>query len=186
MAKETHTCPWWMAYSFDNPLRKLIHKPDKLFAPYVKPGMSVADIGCGMGYFSIGLARIVGESGKVYSVDIQKKMLDILLKRARQKNINHLIQPRLAAADHLNIDEQLDFVLASWMVHETDNINRFFSQVYDILKPNGLFFMTEPKMHVSHKQFEEEIKSALEASFTVADNPSVTFSHSVVLKKNLI
>ncbi len=184
MTKETHTCPWWLAYSFDNPFRKLIHNPDKLFSPYVGPGMTVADIGCGMGYFSIGLARIVGDSGKVYSIDIQQKMLDILMKRSRQKNVDHLIKPRLAATNHLNIDEKLDFVLASWMVHETGDVDHFFRQVHSILKPDGIFYMTEPKMHVDHKQFEEEIKSALESSFTVADNPSVTFSHSVVLRKS--
>ncbi len=184
MTKENHICPWWLAYSFDNPFRKLIHNPQKLFSPYVNPGMTVADIGCGMGYFSIGLARMVGESGKVYSVDIQQKMLDILMKRARQRNVDHLIQPRLATNDHLNIDAQLDFVLASWMVHETSDIDLFFNQISSILKPHGLFFMTEPKMHISRKQFEEEIKSALESSFIIADNPSVSFSHSVVLRKS--
>jgi ubiquinone/menaquinone biosynthesis C-methylase UbiE len=57
--KSGHVCPWWLAYSFDNPLRRIFHKPEKIFASMVRPGMTVADIGCGMGYFSLGLARIV-------------------------------------------------------------------------------------------------------------------------------
>ncbi len=182
--QHSHVCPWWLAYSFDNPLRRFFHNPEELFYPYVKPGMTVADIGCGMGYFSIGLARMVGEQGKVYSVDIQQKMLDILMKRAGCKGLHHRIRPRLATADNFHIDDKLDFVLASWMVHETDNVDRFFSQVHDILKPDGLFFMTEPKMHVKSERFEEEIDSALKSSFTLKNRPTVKFSHSVVLKKS--
>ncbi|MBU4143260.1 hypothetical protein KJ590_04695, partial [Patescibacteria group bacterium] len=47
-------CPWWLCYSFDNPLRRLFHDPERLLGPYVKTGMTAVDIGCGMGYFTIG------------------------------------------------------------------------------------------------------------------------------------
>ena len=73
-----HICPWWLAYTFDNPLRRLFHKPGIIFAPYISEGMIVADFGCGMGYFSIGLAKIVGDEGQVIAVDVQQKMLDTL------------------------------------------------------------------------------------------------------------
>ena len=56
-----HVCPWWLAYTFDNPLRRLIHKPEKIFDGLVQPGMTVMDVGCGMGYVTLGLAEIVGE-----------------------------------------------------------------------------------------------------------------------------
>ncbi len=72
-----HICPWWYAYTFDNPLRHLFHKPERMLAGYVKPGMTVMDIGCGMGFFSIGMARMVGEEGAVISVDLQQQMLDV-------------------------------------------------------------------------------------------------------------
>jgi 2-polyprenyl-3-methyl-5-hydroxy-6-metoxy-1,4-benzoquinol methylase len=54
-----HVCPWWLAYTFDNPIRRFFHKPDQMLAKFVKEGMTVVDIGCGMGYFSIGLAKIL-------------------------------------------------------------------------------------------------------------------------------
>ena len=82
---KTHVCPWWLAYTFDNPLRLRFHDSKKIFAPYLREGMSAVDIGCGMGYFSIGMAKIVGESGKIISVDIQQQILDTLLKRAEKK-----------------------------------------------------------------------------------------------------
>ena len=71
-----HVCPWWLCYSFDNPLRRLIHNPQRILSPYIKQGMTVLDAGCGMGYFSIGMAKMVGDSGKVIAVDLQQKMLD--------------------------------------------------------------------------------------------------------------
>ena len=78
-----HVCPWWMAYTFDNPVRKLFHNPQKIFDAYIRVGMTVMDVGCGMGYFSRGMAKLVGTSEKVIAVDLQQKMLDIMLKRAR-------------------------------------------------------------------------------------------------------
>jgi hypothetical protein len=56
-----HVCPWWGGYFIDNPLRRLLHDPEKILRTYVKPGMTVMDIGCGMGFFSIAMAKIVGE-----------------------------------------------------------------------------------------------------------------------------
>ena len=54
-------CPWWGGYFIDNPLRRLLHDPEKILRPYATPGMTVMDIGCGMGFFSIAMAKIVAE-----------------------------------------------------------------------------------------------------------------------------
>lgn len=89
MAK--HVCPWWLAYTFDNPLRSIFHKPERIFIPYLNEGMTAIDIGCGMGYFSIGMAKIVGKTGKIISVDLQQKMLDILIKRAKKAGVANRI-----------------------------------------------------------------------------------------------
>jgi ubiquinone/menaquinone biosynthesis C-methylase UbiE len=79
-----HVCPWWLAYTFDNRLRRLIHNPQKILSGYVQEGMTVMDIGCGMGYFTLGLAELVGDAGQVLAVDLQQQMLDIMMKRATQ------------------------------------------------------------------------------------------------------
>ena len=62
---EKHVCPWWLAYAFDNPLRRIFHNSEKIFTPYLNEGMTAIGIGCGMGYFSIGMAKIVGKTGKI-------------------------------------------------------------------------------------------------------------------------
>src|SRR5450759_4723487 len=74
---DKHICPWWLAYIFDNPLRSWLHNTRKILAPYLREGMTAVDIGCGMGFFSRGMAKIVGDGGRVISVDLQQKMLDI-------------------------------------------------------------------------------------------------------------
>ena len=85
-------CPWWRAYIFDNPVRRLIQKPEKILGGLIQQGQTVLDIGCGMGFFSLGMARLVGEEGRVISVDLQKKMLDALERRAKRAGLSSRIQ----------------------------------------------------------------------------------------------
>jgi len=65
-----HTCPWWFGYTFDNPIRRLFHDPKAILGDYVAPGQTVVDIGCGLGYFSLALARLVGPGGRVIAVEV--------------------------------------------------------------------------------------------------------------------
>lgn len=180
---KNHVCPWWLAYTFDNPFRYLFHKPERIFSLHVRGGMTVADIGCGMGFFSLGLARIVGNKGKVIAVDLQEKMLERVEKRTGKAGLSGIIETRLCGEDDIRISEPLDFALAFWMVHETPDAGQFFSQVFSALKPSGLLLMTEPAFHVSRSQFKNELDMAVEAGFHVKDYPKITFSSSVLLEK---
>ena len=72
------TCPWWFLFTFDNPFRRLFQDPVIILGPYLKPGDAAVDIGCGMGYFTLPLARLVGSSGYVIAVDLQKHLESIL------------------------------------------------------------------------------------------------------------
>src|SRR5512139_2340496 len=111
-------CPWWLCHSFDNPLRRLFHDPERLLQPYVKPGMTVVDIGCGMGYFTIGLAMLAGPGGKVIAVDLQQRMLDAMEKRAVKAGVADRILSRRGRNESLGIEGPADFALAFWMAHE--------------------------------------------------------------------
>ena len=81
---DDHVCPWWLCFTFDNPLRRLIHNPDRLLRSWIAPGQTAIDIGCGMGYFTLPMARLVGNSGRVIAVDLQAQMLDRLQRRAER------------------------------------------------------------------------------------------------------
>ncbi|MHB8844391.1 MAG: SAM-dependent methyltransferase [Nitrospirota bacterium] len=184
LLREDHVCPWWLAYTFDNPLRRFLHDPVALLSPYVREGMTVADIGCGMGYFSLALASLAGGSGAVIAVDIQQEMLAITARRAERAGLARRIRPVLAASDDIAVREPVDFVLAFWMAHETGDVPRFFRQVFTALKPGGMMLVAEPKLHVGSQRFLEVMDAARSAGFRMVDAPPVRWSRTMLLGKD--
>ena len=60
-----HLCPWWLGYLLINPFRRIYQNPVKLLGPFVEKGMTVLEPGCGMGYFTLDVARLVGPGGRI-------------------------------------------------------------------------------------------------------------------------
>ncbi len=178
-----HVCPWWLAYTFDNPLRSLIHKPEKIFAGLVREGMTVMDIGCGMGFFTIGLAEIVGESGRVIAVDLQQQMLDITVRRATKKGLAGRIITHRAESGALGCTTTVDFVLAFWMVHEVPDPASFFREVTALLKPGAGLLYAEPVFHVSKEKFKNILAAAESSGLQKTGSPAIRFSHAALLEK---
>ena len=175
-----HTCPWWVGYWFDNPVRGWVHKPENVFRGLVRPGDAVADIGCGGGHFSLGLAQIVGAEGRVMAVDLQEKMLDRVRRRAVRRGLDEVIELRQCGERELGLDPELDFALAFWMVHEVSGQDRFFAEVRSALKPSGHFFVAEPRGHVTAAAFEKMIVAAEEAGLSTVSRQRVRFSRAAV------
>ena len=186
LLNEPHVCPWWLAYTFDNPFRRLFHLPETIFAPHLKQGMTALDAGCGMGYFSIGMARMVGETGKVIAVDIQQKMLDVLQKRASRTGVGHRIHPHCASPDRIglaNVVGKIDLALTFWMVHETRHIENFVTEISSLVKPGGKYLLVEPRGHVPLDLFQRITDVAVQAGFHVLDHPRIALSHAVWFQK---
>jgi ubiquinone/menaquinone biosynthesis C-methylase UbiE len=179
--REDHVCPWWLAYTFDNPFRRFLHDADALLAPHVRPGMTVADIGCGMGYFSLALARLVGAKGQVFAVDLQQEMLDRVRKRAVKQGLAGNIRTVLAEKDDIRITGPVDFILTFWMVHETGDIPGFFRQLSAVLSDKGRVLIAEPRMHVTLHRYSEILQIAHNAGFHVLETPKVGLSRAAVL-----
>ena len=177
-----HVCPWWFGYTFDNPLRRLFHDPAAMFGPYAPAGAHAVDVGCGLGYFTIGLARLVGPSGRVTAIDVQQKMLDITLKRSRRAGVDGAVDPLLARGEALHLDRSADFVLAFWMLHEATDERALVRAVRRALSPGGVFFVAEPKIHVSRRHFERQLAIASEEGLVIAARPHVALSHAAVLR----
>ena len=180
---DKHTCPWWLAYSWDHRLRILLHDPESFIKPLLKPGDRAVDLGCGMGYFSIALARYAGANGTVYAVDIQEKMLAILKKRTDKLNLPGRIIPVLAVDENISVQGPVDFMLSFWMLHEVEDKEKFLRTWLGILKKGGKILLVEPKIHVSQKQFDQEIKLGLEIGLKPIDSPRIGLSHSVLFVK---
>ena len=178
-----HVCPWWMAYTFDNWLRRLCYKPEAMFGSYVERGMTVMDVGCGMGFNAIGLARMVGDEGCVIAVDLQQEMLDVLQKRAKRAGVADRIRTHKCDADAIGLDDTVAFVVAFWVVHEVPDAARLLREVYSCLSPNGRFLVAEPRFHVSDEALRETITVAEDIGLKVCDQPRIRFSKSVVFRK---
>ncbi len=174
-------CPWWLCYSFDNPLRRLFHDPERLLRPYVKAGMTAVDIGCGMGYFTIGLARFTGPEGKVIAVDLQQQMLDALGRRSRKARVAERIVLHRCRKESLGVEGPADFVLAFWMAHEVPDKSRFFGEILALLKPQGKFLLVEPKIHVTQRSLERTVAVCRETGFEILEEPRVALSRALLL-----
>ena len=178
-----HTCPWWFLFTFDNPLRRLIHKPEKILGPYVESGDRVLDVGCGMGAFTLGLAELVGPDGLVLAADLQERMLAGLRKRAERAGLADRIELHQSTPDQIGVSEPVDFALAFWMAHEVRQPLAFLEQLYELLKPEGKLLLAEPRIHVSEKSFEQTVALAETAGFKVADEPKIRASRAMLFYK---
>lgn len=176
----THVCPWWLGFLIDNPLRRLIHDPEEILRTHVKPGMTVVDVGCGMGLFAIGMARMVGAAGRVIAIDLQQKMLDVMKRRAEKAGVADRIEAHRCEVDNLSLDTVADFVLAFAMVHEVPDTRRLLSQIYAGLKPGGKLFVAEPWLHVPASTFQKMSQIAGEVGFRKAAEPKVRRCRAVV------
>ena len=177
-----HVCPWWLAYTFDNPLRRLVHNPEKMLQKFIKEGDTVVDIGCGMGYFSIGMAKMVGAKGRVISVDLQEKMLERVRLRAEQKGLLSRITLHKCSSDKLGVNEQADFALGFWMVHEVRNKESFFDEIVAFLKPGAYFLLVEPKLHVSELNFSKIADIAVKAGLVQCSEEKVGLSRAMLFE----
>ena len=178
-----HLCPRWLCFSFDNGLRRLVQNPDAIMKRHLREGDIVLDVGPGIGFFTIPMARIVGDRGRIIAADIQESMLKGIQKRAVRAGMQNRIVPHLSTADSIGVAGKVDFILAFWMAHEVPDQTKFFAQLYAVLKEDGKFLLVEPKLHVSKAQFAAALDTAHHAGFKLLENPAVPLSHSALFVK---
>jgi ubiquinone/menaquinone biosynthesis C-methylase UbiE len=177
-----HTCPTWLCFTFDNPLRKWFQDPCKILSLYVSSGNTVVDIGPGKGYFTIPLCRLAGKDGRVIAVDIQERMLHALKRRASKEGHTTNLTTILSKPNDFCLDVKADFVLAFWMAHEVPDIRHFFVSVKSIMKAEASFLMAEPLLHVTERRFDDMLKTAEATGFKTVDRPEISFSYAALLR----
>jgi ubiquinone/menaquinone biosynthesis C-methylase UbiE len=167
-----------------NPLRRLLHNPDKIVGPYVEPGMTSMDVGCGMGLFAIAMAKMVGDNGLVIAVDLQQKMLDVLRKRAERQGVADRIRTHRCEANRLGVEVPVDFALALMMVQEVPDQRQLLGEIHGCLKSGGKLLVAEPKIHVPGKAFGQTVAVAKELGFRSMEEPRVHGCRAVVFEKS--
>jgi ubiquinone/menaquinone biosynthesis C-methylase UbiE len=179
-------CPWWLGYFLVSPIRKWRQNPFKILNSYIEPGLTAIDIGSGMGYFTIPIATMVGESGKVIAVDLQPKMISSLVRRARKAGVTKQIETRVCSNDSLGIDNlegKIDFALTFAVLHEFPSIPQALAQVAKALKPGGILYIAEPTGHVDKPAFDKTVAAAKDCGLELIESPQVWKSHTAVMRK---
>ena len=118
--------------------------------------MTVLDIGCGPGVFSIESAKLMDGTGKVISVDMQEGMLEIIKHKIKGTPIENNIVLHKCNQDSININETVDFALMFYMVHEVPNKEKFFNEILPKINKNGLLMVVEPGL-ISKNEFNKMV-----------------------------
>ena len=181
--RNNRVCPVERAGGLDNRIRRWLQNPQKILRPYIKKGMTVLDVGCGPGFFSIDMSQMVGKSGRVIASDLQEGMLQKVRDKIKGTELEERITLHKCEENKIGVSEHVDFVLLFYMVHEIPNKEEFFSEIGTILRPNGQVLIVEPPFHVSKSAFEETVRKARDVGFTDVEGPSIFFSKTVILKK---
>jgi ubiquinone/menaquinone biosynthesis C-methylase UbiE len=179
-----HVCPWWAGYLLASPIRRLVHNPRRILAPYIRPGMTVLDLGPGMATFTLDLARFAGPAGRVIAADVQVRMLAQVEKRAAKAGLLHRIETRLVRDDGSwagDLAGKVDFALAFYLVHEVPDARAFFALVRSTLAPGGKLLVVEPKTHVSARAYAGTVEAARQTGFEIVEYPNVRRSRAVLL-----
>ena len=162
-----HGIPW-----LNRPERIQEENPEEMLEQLkVQPGMTVCDMGCGDGYYTIELARRVGPTGKVIAVDIQPEMLQELSRRCEQNNLKNVDMILGLPHDPKLPEGKLDLILMVDVYHEFSNPIEMLDSMRNSLKKDGRIALVEfrgedPQVPIKpeHKMTKKQILKEYEAN----------------------
>ena len=162
----------------------------------LKPGMVVADIGAGTGYYARRIAPLVGagnSGGAVVAVDVQPEMIQMLSDLAKKANLPN-IKPVLATVDNVNLPAaSIDLAIMVDVYHELEFPYEVMESVVRAVKPGGRVVYVEyraedPKVPIKalHKMSEAQVKKEAAAHALVYERTANTlpWQHVMVFRKN--
>ena len=147
-------------------------QPAKLLAALaVERGESVCDFGCGNGFYTLALAKRVGAAGKVYAVDIQQEMLDMLSERMGARGLRNIVPILCTATDPKLPVGKLDMVLMVDVYHELSHPPEVLECVRASLRPRGRLVLVEfreedPEVPIKplHKMSQPQVNREISAN----------------------
>jgi ubiquinone/menaquinone biosynthesis C-methylase UbiE len=157
----------------------------------LKPGMVVADIGAGSGYYASRMARRVGPAGRVYATDIQPGMIDLLDRRIRSEGLSNVTTVLGGMDDPKLPPNSIDLAIMVDVYHELQQPQIFLQRLKEAFKPGGRLVLLEfrkedPKVPILevHKMSVAEVKQEMEAEGFVLDRviDVLPWQHIIVLR----
>jgi len=137
----------------------------------IKPGMSVCDLGCGNGFYTLLMAQKVGPTGKVYAVDIQPEMLQLLSRRAAEAKIEQIDMIHSTVRDAKLPEGKVDLLLLVDVYHEFSHPEEMLASIRKSLSPEGVIALVEfrgedPRVPIKplHKMTKKQILKEYQAN----------------------
>ncbi|HPW66688.1 MAG TPA: class I SAM-dependent methyltransferase [Salinivirgaceae bacterium] len=178
----THLHPIESASALDSRFRLIFQNPRKILKKYVRSGMTVLDLGCGTGYFTLEIAELLDKNGKVIAADVQKGMLDILQQKLQNSELRKQVEIHNNNENKLNLSEKVDFILAFYSFHEMKFIDNIINDLTRIVKPETKILISEQKLHVSKSTFNNIIEKMENNGFEISEQPMIFFSRTVIMR----
>ena len=174
--------PLSRASALDSSLRHCLQKPERILKPYVQKGMRVLDLGCGTGYFTLALAKMVGCEGLVNAVDVQAGMLTLLQKKLEHQPERSWIHLQQNTEHSLTLSHTYDFVLAFYTFHEVKYLAALLETLKKHLNPRARILVVEQYFHVSQRQFKAILELMKTKGYKRKHTPHIFFSRAAVLE----
>ncbi|HET6883859.1 MAG TPA: class I SAM-dependent methyltransferase [Pirellulales bacterium] len=134
----------------------------------LKAGDTVCDMGCGNGFYTLKLAKLVGKSGRVLAVDIQPEMLHLLELRKKNAGLTNIEPIQSSVVDPKLPAGQVDLILCVDVYHEFSHPEQMLAAMRKALKPHGRLVLTEFRLEdpsvpikLEHKMSKEQIMKEL-------------------------
>jgi ubiquinone/menaquinone biosynthesis C-methylase UbiE len=155
----------------DNPILPIFRSPERLLAAAgIGAGQSVLEVGCGPGFFTIPAAKVVGEEGNIYAVDVHPAAIAKVKKRIDSGGIRN-VTPILSNASGTGLpDKSIDLAFVFGLLHIAGGIEDVLSEAHRVLKPGGILSFEKTRGH------ENRLIEAVEAGgFVCSDRQGRIF-----------
>jgi len=179
--------PAFIGWFLDSDLRRWWQPAGKLIKRSgIKTGMTVLDLGCGNGAFTTSVARVVGEKGKVYAVDIQPKMLKQLerkLAKPENRDITNIELKETSAYDLPFEDEAIDLVYMVTVLPEIPDRGRALRETRRVLKPGEILAVTELLIDTDYPLRSTTVKICQNEGFVLDELSGNLWNYTARFKK---
>lgn len=138
-------------------------KPDEVISALsLKPGMQVADLGAGGGYFTLRFARAVGKEGKVYAVDVNAEILEIIQASVSKAGLSNVVFIHAREEDSMLPEKSVDLIFVRNVFHHLPDQKKYFRNLKPKLKPGGRVAIIEYKKGVYYSGHETPEETVIE------------------------
>jgi ubiquinone/menaquinone biosynthesis C-methylase UbiE len=159
--------PRQFAGMLDLPLRRQYLDPGEVLGMYgVSSGMTLLDVGCGTGLFTVEMARMLGDNGQVHAVDVQPSMIERTRARAAGAGVTHMVQLHHGGVYDLPFaDDTIDLAVLISTLGEVPDKPAALSELRRVLKPGARLGISEELMFTTYQMAGSARRWAEDAGF---------------------